>query len=295
MDSSAPGSHGAHRQEPETIGIIAGNGSFPVAFAREAKRQGFRAVIASFRGEGSEELPKLSHAFRWFYLGQIRKIIRFFSEEGVKRAVMLGGIQKTRMFIDIRPDILAIKTLAKMRNSHDDNLLRVLADIFLMHGIQIVHSTLLIPDLLSPAGIWTLKRPSNAAIKDIETGWEVALRVGELDVGQCVVVGGGSVLAVEAIDGTDATIRRGGGLGQGDAVLVKLAKPGQDMRFDVPAVGPDTIRIMAESGVGVLVLEAGRTVAIDREILVSEANRQGICVLAIRNPGDLHAFSGRSE
>ncbi|MDL2286331.1 UDP-2,3-diacylglucosamine diphosphatase LpxI [Desulfococcaceae bacterium OttesenSCG-928-F15] len=289
MDNNDSGSDG-HRQKPETIGIIAGNGLFPAMFAREAGRQGFRVVTAAFRGEGEAILPDLSHVFRWFYLGQFKKLIRFFKEEGVERAVMLGGIRKTRIFFDVRPDSLAIKLLAMMRSSHDDGILRLFADILLEHGIRIVHSTVLIPELLSPPGLWTKKRPLASHIKDIEVGWEVARRIGELDVGQCVVVGGGSVLAVEAIDGTDATIRRGGGLGRGDAVLVKLAKPGQDMRFDVPAVGPETIRVMHEAGLSVLALEAGKTIALDRETIISEADRLNICVLSVRNIEDLHAF-----
>ncbi|MDY0162935.1 LpxI family protein [Desulfobotulus sp.] len=267
--------------------MIAGNGMFPVIFAKKAAEQGYFVATAAFRGEGDESLATLSHAFRWVYLGQVRKIIRFFKDSGVDTAVMMGGIRKTRMFVDVRPDTLAIKAMARMRHSHDDGVLRLFADILQENGIRILHSTALLPELLSPPGLWTRIRPPKGLLADIEVGWEVARRIGELDVGQCVVVGGGSVLAVEAIDGTDATIRRGGGLGRGDAVLVKLAKPGQDMRFDIPAVGPDTIRVMAESGLRVMVLEAGKTLALDREALVREAERLGICVIAMEEPSDL--------
>lgn len=263
---------------------------FPVIFAKKAAEQGFFVATAAFHGEGDENLVSLSQAFRWVYLGQVRKLIRFFKDAGVETAVMMGGVRKTRMFVDVRPDILAIKAMARMRHSHDDGVLRLFADILQENGIRIVASTSMLPELLSPPGLWTRKEPPRGVLADIEVGWEVARRIGELDVGQCVVVGGGSVLAVEAIDGTDATIRRGGALGRGDAVLVKLAKPGQDMRFDVPAVGPDTIRVMAESGIRVLVLEAGKTLALDRETLVREADRLDICVMAMERPADMAAL-----
>ncbi|TWI68163.1 hypothetical protein LZ24_02645 [Desulfobotulus alkaliphilus] len=284
MDSSDPGSS-SHREK--RIGVIAGNGSFPVTFVKKAAAQGFSVFTVAFRGEGDPCLENLSQVFRWVYLGQVKKIIRFFQEKHVDTVVMMGGIRKTRMFVDVRPDMLAIRAMAGMRHSHDDGVLRLFAGILADHGIQVVDSTAMLPELLSPSGLWTRTRLPKGAASDIDIAWKVARRIGELDVGQCVVAGGGSVLAVEAIDGTDATIRRGGGLGRGNAVLVKVSKPGQDMRFDVPAVGPETIRIMAESGVSVLVLEAGKTLALERELLVAEADRLGICVLGIEDPENL--------
>ncbi|MCW7754208.1 UDP-2,3-diacylglucosamine diphosphatase LpxI [Desulfobotulus sp. H1] len=267
--------------------MIAGNGSFPLTFVKKAVAEGFFVATVAFRGEGHPALENLSQAFRWIYLGQIKKIIRFFKEKNVDTVVMMGGVRKTRMFVDVRPDILAIRAMARMRHSHDDGVLRVFADILDENGIRVVHSTSLLPELLSPVGKWTRSPLPSGVEADILIGWKVARCIGEMDVGQCVVVGGGSVLAVEAIDGTDATIRRGGELGRGDAVLVKLSKPGQDMRFDVPAVGPETIKVMAESGVRVLVLEAGKTLALEREDLVREADRSGISVLALNGPDDL--------
>ena len=271
----------------QTIGIIAGNGRFPVVFAKAAKARGARVVTAAFHGEAEDGLEAFSDSFRRVHLGQFKKLIRFFQDEGVSRCVMMGGVKKTRMFIDVRPDTLALKTLAKMRHTHDDFMLRTFADLLGEHGIRVESSTLLVPEILSPAGCWTKKAPSEALWREIRIGWEVAKKIGDLDIGQCVVVGGGSVLAVEAVDGTDATIKRGGGLaGEKEAVLVKVSKPNQDMRFDVPAVGIETIRTMAEARIRCLVLEAGRTVAIDREALIAEADRLGVIVLALEGLED---------
>ena len=193
---------------------------------------------------------------------------------------MMGAVRKTRMFTDIRPDTKAIALAARIRHTHDDNLLRTFADFLEKEGVRIQASTFLLPELLASEGCWTRRRPNRSEEKDIALGWRLAKEIGRLDIGQCIVVGGGSVLAVEAIDGTDATIRRGGQLGKGTAVVVKVCKPNQDFRFDVPAIGAETIRIMQTAGARVLVVEAGKAVVFDREEMVALADRHGIAIVA---------------
>ena len=194
---------------------------------------------------------------------------------------MMGGIKKTKMFTNIRPDIKAISLVTRMKHTHDDAVLRAFADLLEKEGIQIQPSTLLLPELLSPPGIWTTRRPTRAEFEDIKFGWTIAKAVGRLDIGQCVVVGGGSVLAVEAIDGTDATIARGGALSKGHAVVVKVCKPIQDTRFDIPAIGLGTIETMHNSDVKVLAIEAGKSVVFDRQAMIELANSYKMAITAL--------------
>ncbi len=194
---------------------------------------------------------------------------------------MIGGIQKTRIFSDIKPDMKAIMFLAGMKHTHDDGLLGALAAFLAKEGILVESSTFLVPEILAEKGCWTRKKPGKSQLNDIEVGWKLAKEIGRLDIGQCIVIGGGSVLAVEAIDGTDATIKRGGSLGNGDAVVVKVSKPDQDMRFDIPAVGAETIKNMHASGVSTLVIEAGKAVVFNKEEMVEIADKNGISIVVM--------------
>ncbi len=267
------------------IGLIAGNGQFPLFFSKAARARGLSVFAAAYRREADPALAGLVEAIEWVHLGQVNRLLRFFKRHQVREAVMLGGITKTRMFADVRPDLKALALVARAGNTHDDGMLRAFADLLDREGVAVRASTFLLPELLAPAGCWTRRRPSAAEMRDIELGWRLAKAIGRLDIGQCVVVGGGSVLAVEAIDGTDATIERGGRLGRGNAVLVKVSKPGQDMRFDLPAIGVETIRAMHAAGIRALALEAGRAVAFDREEMTALADRAGIAVMALSADG----------
>ena len=193
----------------------------------------------------------------------------------------MGAITKTRMFSDVRPDIKAISLIAGMCHTHDDGLLRGFVALLEKEGIEIKSSTFLLPDLLAQKGCWTKRKPNRSEKNDIKLGWKLAKEIGRLDIGQCVVVGGGSVLAVEAIDGTDATILRGGRLGKGTAVVVKVCKPEQDIRFDIPAIGVGTIKTMHEAGARVLVVEAGKAIVFDRKEMIHMADDYGIAVVAM--------------
>jgi UDP-2,3-diacylglucosamine hydrolase len=263
------------------IGLIAGSGQFPIIFSKEARVRGFTVFAVAHVNETDPALASQVAALEWVHLGQLKRIIRFFRKNEVTETVMMGGITKTRMFTDVRPDMKAIALIAGMRHTHDDGILSAVARTLEKEGITVRESTFLLPDLLAPAGCWTRRKPTRDQQADIDLGWRLAKEIGRLDIGQCLVVGGGSVLAVEAIDGTDATIARGGGLGNGEAVVIKVCKPNQDFRFDVPAVGVETIHTMDRAGARVLVVEAGRAVVFDRREMVALADDCGIAIVAL--------------
>ena len=263
----------------EKIGLIAGSGQFPVLFSKAALKNGFSVYTAAYLNEADQELTRLSEKIQWLHLGQVKRLIKFFKQNGVNRAVMLGAVRKTRLFTDVKPDMRAISIIAGMRNTHDDAIMRAFADSLEKENIKIEPSTFLLPELLATKGVWTNRKPSRSEKKDIAMGFSVAKEIGRLDIGQSVVVGGGSILAVEAIDGTDATIKRGGQLGKGEAVLVKVCKPNQDFRFDVPSVGVKTIETMSQYDVGVLAIEADRTVVFDRLEMTRMANENNIAII----------------
>ena len=263
------------------IGLISGNGEFPLLFIRNAAEQGFSVCVCAFKGEALPEIEIYAHEIIWIHVGQIKKIIKFFKKQNITRAVMLGGVKKTRLFLDVRPDTMAIKALAKLKNTHDDNILRTFAQIMENNGIEIAASYEFMPDLLAEKGIWTNEAPSIEIMKDIVIGYRAAKKIGELDIGQTVVVSGGSIVAVEAVEGTDSAIKRGGELSGKDGVVVKVSKPFQDMRFDIPAVGPDTIRTMQKSGMKALALEASKTNVLDRKQMIELADKYKIIIAAV--------------
>ena len=266
------------------IGLIAGNGQFPIIFCKKARAAGFEIYAAAYKKEADPDIAAHVNEIEWFHVGQVNRLIKYFKKHRIDQAVMLGGIKKTNVFKDLKPDIKAISLIAGLRNTHDDGILRAFAGLLEKNGIAVKSSTFLLPDLLAPEGCWTKRKPSRAEIAEIRLGWKVAKEIGRLDIGQCVVAGGGSILAVEAVDGTDATIKRGGGLGRGNAVVVKVSKPTQDERFDVPAIGVDTIRTMSAAGACVLAIEAGKAIVFDCEEMIKLADRQGISIVAFDRP-----------
>lgn len=265
----------------DKIGLIAGGGQFPILFARAAREKGWQIHAAAYKDEADAELDEYATSLEWFYVGQIKKLIHYFKRHHVTQAVMMGTISKPRMFTNVRPDTKAIALIAGMRHTHDDALLRGFADILQKEGIHIKASTFLLPEMLAPSGVWTRRKPSKKERNDIRLGWDIAKEIGRLDIGQCIVIRDGSVLAVEAIEGTDATIARGGDLGRGQAVVVKVCKPNQDMRFDVPAVGPKTIETMHAANAKVLAIEAGKAVVFDRDAMIELADKYKITIIAM--------------
>jgi hypothetical protein len=272
--------------DSNSIGIIAGGGQFPLLFIEAAQKAGRRVVVVAHKGETDEEVSKAADVVCWVKLGQLGKVISFFKKEGVGETVFLGTITKTKIFRDVLPDLKGISLWNKIDRKQDDAILRAIADALESEGIKVLESTLYLRHLLFPAGVITNKRPNKQQRRDIEFGWQNARAIGQLDIGQCVVIRNCTVLAVEAIEGTDATILRGGALAKEDAVVVKVKKPGQDFRFDLPATGLTTIRSLQKVKGAVLAVEAGQSLLFDRELMVEEANKAGIVVVGVSERED---------
>ncbi|MDY6823099.1 MAG: UDP-2,3-diacylglucosamine diphosphatase LpxI [Thermodesulfobacteriota bacterium] len=263
------------------IGLIAGSGDFPLMFARRAAENGHEVVAVAYENAADPALEAHVRDVQWLNLGEVERLLAYFNDHGVRETVMMGGVMKTVQLADIKADETALSVIAGMADTHDDALLRRFADLLETRGITVRASTFLLPEVLAVPGCWTKRRPTPAEERDISLGWRIAKAIGGLDVGQCVVVESGTVLAVEAIEGTDATIRRGGALGGGNAAVVKVCKPQQDMRFDVPAAGLDTIEAMRAAKVTVLAVEAGKTVVFNRSEMVAAADKNNICIVAL--------------
>jgi len=269
------------------IGLIAGNGNFPIAFARAAKEKGMQVIAVAHEGETLPELANLVDGIFWVKVGQLGKIIHIFKEHGIVDVLMAGGIKKTRLFGNTLPDMRGMALLAKMVHKKDDSLLRAVADELESEGIIVRESTLYLDSIIAQKGILTKRKPAKAERRDIEYGWQTAKEIGRLDIGQTVVLKDQVILSVEAIEGTDEAIRRGGKLcGQG-AVVVKVCKPQQDLRFDLPAIGAQTVKSMEEVKASCLAIEAGKTIIIERETVIHEADRAGITIIAMTDPKDL--------
>ena len=265
----------------ERIGLIAGNGRFPIIFAENAKRLGYAVSAVAHIGETAPELEQYVERIHWIKVGQFNKLIQALKEDGVRQAVMLGGIKKTHVFTTVRPDLRALALFSRLKQWKDDAILREVATELEGEGIQIRESTFGLLGILVEEGSLTERSPSKKEWEDIRYGWEVAQDIGRLDIGQCVVVKDRVVVAVEAVEGTDEAIRRGGLLAGEGAVVVKRSKPQQDLRFDLPAVGPATVEAMASVKATVLALEADRSVLLDRDETLRKAERAGIAIVGL--------------
>ena len=270
-----------HVTHGERIGLIAGNGRFPIIFADNAKKLGYHVSAVAHEGETEPELAGHVDRIHWIKIGQLSKLIKAFKEDKVRQAVMLGGIKKTHMFTTLRPDLRTLAMATRLALRKDDDILRELAKELEGEGIAICESTFGLEGILAEEGTLTTRAPSEKEWDDIRYGWDVAHDIGRLDIGQCVVIKDCVVVAVEAVEGTDGAIKRGGDLAKDGAVVVKRSKPQQDLRFDLPAVGPRTIEVMASVKASVLAIEAGRTVLLDREIVLAKARAARIAIVAI--------------
>jgi UDP-2,3-diacylglucosamine hydrolase len=270
----------------DKIGLIAGNGQFPIAFARAAKEKGMQVIAVAHEGETLPELAQWVDGIFWIKVGQLGKLIAIFHDQGVKDVLMAGGIKKTRLFGGI-PDLRGAAMLARMIHKKDDSILRSVARELESEGITVRESTLYLDNIVARQGVLTKRKPSKDERRDIEFGWEMAKEIGRLDIGQTVVVKGQAVLAVEAIEGTDEAIRRGGLLCGSGAVVVKVCKPRQDLRFDLPAVGALTIQSMERVKASCLAVEADKTIIIERDTVIRDAERAGISIVALHDPKDL--------
>lgn len=266
----------------KTIGLIAGKGRFPFLVAREAREEGYRVVCCAIQEESDPKIEQVTDVYREVKLGQLKRLRDFFKSEGVSEAVMAGKIEKVRVFQgSVHPDLEMAKVLLKVRDFRDDSLLGGIARYLSSQGIELQDSTRFLRDALPGVGALGKTRASREIQEDIDFGWKIAKTLAALDIGQTVVVKRKSVLALEAIEGTDETIKRGGLLGRGGVTVVKVAKPNQDMRFDVPAVGLGTLERLMEAKAKALAFEAHKTLFIDLEEFVKRADRAKMVLLGI--------------
>lgn len=266
------------------IGLIAGNGAFPFLVLRAARRLRHDIVVVAIKGEAFPELEALAAelggtTFTWISLGQLGRCIATFRQQAVSRAVMAGQVKHVKLFTDVMPDLTMLSVLGRLVTKNTDALISAIADVLLASGITLMDSTELLADLLARPGVMTRLAPTAAMTADFEFGYPVADTIGGLDIGQTIVVKDRAVVAVEAMEGTDEAIARGGTLAGPGARIVKVAKPRQDMRFDVPVVGIATIDAMRAAGADGLSIDAGRTLMLDGDDFLRAADEAGIVVV----------------
>jgi DUF1009 family protein len=279
------------------LGLIAGNGRFPFLILDAARAQGFAVTVAAIREETDPEINHRAAAdekiiVHWLSLGELSRLIELFHKEGVSMAVMAGQVKHKQIFSSIRPDWRLAKLLLNLRTRNTDMLLGAVAKVLADEGIELISSTSFLEPLLAQEGVLTERAPTDEERKNIDYGMSVAKALAGFDIGQTVVVAAQACVAVEAMEGTDATIDRAGKLMQSmeeeastfdrRLTVIKVAKPNQDMRFDVPVIGIRTIETMMQAGAGCLSVEAGRTLLFDREMLLMKANQAGIAIVAVQ-------------
>jgi len=269
---------------PRSIGIIAGNGVYPETFVRAARIQepSARLVVVAFENETRPDLEPQVDAFQWFRVGQLSKLIKFFLKEGVREAVMMGQISPNNLF-ELRPDLRILMMLARVKKRNAETLFGAIAGEMAKDGITLLPATTFLEDHLPPAGHVSGPMIKPRALEDLEYGFSIAKQTSALDIGQSVVVRHGTILAVEAFEGTNACIRRGGELGKNkDAVLVKVSKPNQDFRFDVPVIGPQTIENCAAAGLIAIGIEAGKTLVLEKETVQKLCAKHKVTIHALK-------------
>jgi len=267
--------------EPATtdpLFLIAGSGDYPRLVIEGARRAGVSKIsIAAFEGETDRNLAVLADSAEWMRVGQLGRLIASAKKSGARRALMAGQITPGNLF-NLRPDFRALLILAKLKERNAETLFGAVAAELSNAGVELVNATTFLEDHIAPKGPIAGPPLKPRQKSDLEFGFRIARETSRLDIGQTVVVKNGTVLAVEAFEGTNEAIRRGGRLGQGGAVLVKVSKPGQDMRFDVPVVGTKTLETAADAGVKVLGVEAGSTLLLNRPLVCETAARFGIAI-----------------
>lgn len=263
------------------IGVIAGFGDFPREVCERARKKGYEISLCGVEGEASPELESMADSTVWVKLGEIGKLLKFFGRQKVDQAILAGKIHKVNILGGkVLPDLDAVKMLAGVRNFKDDSLLEAFCSYIEKRGVKVIDSTSFLKDAMLDEGVLTKSKPSRAQEEDMEFGFKMAKEIAGLDIGQTVVVKNKSVVAVESVEGTDEAILRGGRLAEKGAVAVKVAKPNQDMRFDVPTIGPSTIESCIKAKISLLAFEAGKTIVLHPEQVIKTANENGIVLVA---------------
>jgi len=261
------------------FGLIAGNGQFPFLTIEGARSAGARLSIVAIKEETDKKIDECGFPVRWVGIGQLGKMISFFREQQVEKALMCGQVKHVQLFSGALPDMRMVKMLWHLPRRNTDALIGGIADEMAREGIELIDSTYFIQDNLAQKGVLTKRSPSDQELENVKYGLNVAHEIARLDLGQTIVVRGQAVVAIEAMEGTDATIHRAGELAKGKLTVIKVAKPDQDMRFDVPVVGLPTIRTMIDAGATCLSLTAGRTLIFDRAETVALADKNKIAII----------------
>jgi hypothetical protein len=275
-----------HSRSPRTLALISGMGNLPAAVATEARKMGYYVVGIALQPPADESLKPVTDEFYKVRIGSFGRLLSLLKKLSITEAVMAGKVPKKLLFEDkkkIIPDLKAMKLFFSLKDRSDDTIMVAVVHELEKKGIKIHKTTTFTKTLMAPEGVLTRKKPSENDLTDIEFGWTIAKKIGQMDIGQTVIVKNRAVMAVEAIEGTDKAIKRGGELAQKDAVVIKVSKPQQDMRFDVPAVGIDTINSMKKVHARALALEASKCIIVDKEKFLKEADRSGIAVIGIKS------------
>ena len=270
------------------VGLIAGIGNLPVEFMRAAQHEGYEVVVISVVTEGAPEVQAEADAYYQISVFKSDTVIKTFLKEGVTDVTMLGKVTKEHLYKKITtiPDMRTIKLLNRLRNRKDDTIMLAIVEELEKEGLAVADQTKYMRSLMPPVGVMTMRKPTEVEQLDIEFGFTLAKQMGALDIGQTVVVKEQAAMAIEAIEGTDECIKRGGALGREGAVVVKTAKPNQDVRFDVPAVGMKTLESMITGNCKVLAMEAKRTIFVEQEAVLQKANELGIVICAVEGPDE---------
>jgi DUF1009 family protein len=268
--------------EKEKFGLIAGNGRFPFLVLQSAQQQNIDVVVAAIKEETFPEIETLGFPVHWLGLGELGKLIKLFQKSGVRKAIMAGQVKHVQIFGSSFPDLTMIRMLAGLKKKNTDSLIGGIARVLEESGITLVDSSLLLKPFMAPPGILTKRDLSASERADVDYGRPIALRIASMDIGQTIAVRDQAVVAVEAMEGTDAVIRRAGELGNKKSLtIIKVSKPKQDMRFDIPVIGLATLKTMIESGATALVIDANRTLVFDRGELIDTANKHSIAIVGL--------------
>jgi len=264
----------------KTLGIIAGNGVYPRLLAAAARKAGVaRIVAAAFTNETDPALTEHVDVIEWMRVGQLGRLLKFFRAQKTLHAIMAGQIAPKNLF-DLHPDVKALLLMAKLKQRNAESIFAAIADELAKAEVELLPATTFLEDSLAQPGLIAGPKLSGREVEDVDLGWKITKEIARLDIGQTVIVKNGTILAVEAFEGTNEAIKRGGALASEGAVMVKVAKPNQDMRFDVPVIGLETIRIATEVKLRVIAVEAGRTLLLERDAIVDLANRAKITIIA---------------
>jgi len=266
---------------PDTLAIVAGNGSYPFAMARGARKAGVKRIVAaSFTDETSSTLAAEVDDIEWLRVGQLGKLLKYLEKSGTRHAVMAGQIAPKNLF-DLRPDFKALFLLARLKRRNAETIFAAIGEEMKKIGVELLPATTFMDDHLAPAGLIAGPKIKSRVEDDLRYGRDIAKEVSRLDIGQTVLVKNGTVLAVEGFEGTNECIKRGGALGRGDAVMVKVSKPDQDLRFDVPVIGPVTLESCRDAGVRIIGIESGRTIILERDRVTALAAQYKLSIFGL--------------